>query len=380
VLVLRDVELRDADGTPAVTARAIRIDVSWRALAGGDLALDALLLEGVRVRVRTPQGGAPNVATLYRPSTSGGGTALAIHRLELRDAEVVLEAAGRVDHLDGLAAHGGLAMAADGGLLAEATLTGTWRERGAPIAIAALVSVDAAGVVRVPSARAAVGGAAVRLAALRYAGAGDVTGLIEAELADGALAALVPGLAAPAMVIAAAASSAGGAVTVRPRGRTAGAAVDGALTLRLADPVARLDGTLALTAIDLGRLWPGLPASTLAGELTLRCGRRPARGCRWRARCCGRRHGRGGAARRCAPTSRWPTTWPGDGRARPRRHPPRAPAAATAIADGWRVADGAAGRDRVAGRGDAGASPVDGALTSTRTATARSAAPARGWR
>ncbi|MBL8621899.1 MAG: translocation/assembly module TamB domain-containing protein [Myxococcales bacterium] len=269
VLVLRDVELRDADGAPAVTARAIRIDVSWRALVGGDLALDALVLDGVRVRVRAAEGGAPNVATLYRPSPSADGTALAIHRLELRDAAVVLETAGRIEHLDGVTARGGLAMASDGGLLAQARLTGTWRERGAPIAIAALVSVDAAGVVRVPSARAAVGGAAVRIAALRYAGAGAVSGLVEAELAEGALAALVPGLAAPAMVVAATASSAGGAVRVWPRGRTAGGAVDGALTLRLADPAARLDGTLALTAIDLGRLWPGLPASTLVGELTL---------------------------------------------------------------------------------------------------------------
>ncbi|MBK7073031.1 MAG: translocation/assembly module TamB domain-containing protein [Myxococcales bacterium] len=368
VLVLRDVELRDADGTPAVTARAIRIDVSWRALVGGDLALDALVLEGVRVRVRTPQGGAPNVATLYRPSTSSSGTALSIHRLELRDAAVVLEAGGRVDHLDGLAAHGGLAMAADGGLLAEATLTGTWRERGAPIAIAALVSVDAAGVVRVPSARADVGGAAVRLAALRYAGAGDVTGLVEAELADGALAALVPGLAAPAMVIAAAASSAGGAVTVRPRGRTAGAAVDGALTLRLADPVARLDGTLALTAIDLGRLWPGLPASTLAGELTLAL--RAAPGARVPVAGTLALRGAGAVAAVRLDDVRADVALaddvarvtvggrgPGDTRL-------EASAAATAIADGWRVADGAlrvATASLVAAT--AGASPIDGALT-----------------
>jgi hypothetical protein len=368
VLVLRDVELRDADGAPAVTARAIRVDVSWRALVGGELALDALVLEGVRVWVRASRGGAPNVATLYRPSPRAGGTALAIHHLELRDAEVVLDAAGRVDHLDGLVARGGLAMARDGGLLAAAEVTGTWRERGAPIALAALVSVDAAGVARVPSARAAVGGAAVRLAAVRYAGAGDVAGVVEAELAAGALAALVPGLAAPAMVVAATASSTDGAVQVRPRGRTAGGALAGALTLRLADPVARLDGALALTAIDLGRLAPGLPASTLAGELTLAL--RAAPGARLPIAGTLGMRGAGTVAAvrlddvradvaladdvaRVTVAARGPGPTQLD-----------ASAAATATAAGWDVADGAL---RVATASLAaatdGASPVDGALT-----------------
>lgn len=70
-LVLRDIELRDADHQPTVTIDRLTLDVGYRALLRGEIALESLALDGVTVRVRMPAGGGPpNVATLSIRTTN----------------------------------------------------------------------------------------------------------------------------------------------------------------------------------------------------------------------------------------------------------------------------------------------------------------------
>ena len=272
-LVLRDIVLRDAEQQPTITIDRLTLDVGYRALLRGELALESLALDGVTVRVRMPAGGgAPNVATLYRPNPEPSTWDVAVRKLVVRGATIELDRGdGTIEHLDGVELTAALSMRAVGTLAARGELRATWRERAAPLVASAEVAVDAAGVVQVARADAALADVALVVRDLRIAGP-DVAGTLEVRAPEGALARLaaMPTLPSPmTAVTVTAAPGTDGAIAVRLGGSVAGAGLDGTLAVYAQAKEPRVAGSIDVTKLDLAAMLPTLPPSGLSVKLAV---------------------------------------------------------------------------------------------------------------
>ena len=101
-LQIEDVELLDSDGFPAAAVRSVSVDYRLRPLFGGELRIEAAVVDGANVRARIREDGGLNLASLTRPRPEGpprDGEPLSVfvHEITLTDCGVSLRDARNED-------------------------------------------------------------------------------------------------------------------------------------------------------------------------------------------------------------------------------------------------------------------------------------------
>ena len=270
-LVLRGVAIDGPDGKPAIAAGTLRARLRLFALLREHAAFDEVAADAVEVAVRRDANGRFEMARLLRPRKPEAEPSRSTWDVDLRSVEVrnahVMVDTGSPDagvvNLDGLAIAGNIHLPAQGARSAAARLTATWRERRAPVAIAASLSDDAV-VVSVPRLQVHAGDVAVAasdVAITRRPGRVPlVAGAVEIDAPRAAVAALVPRIRLPADLALAIRAAAAPAQTVAVAGTL------GATPVHV-DATADLDarhviGKLSTGDVDLASLTDGRVSAT----------------------------------------------------------------------------------------------------------------------
>lgn len=263
---LRDIELRDREGRPAVTIDRVRLNVELAAWLDDEARLESVIVEGLAVELHQRAGEPPNVATMFQPNPDPLTFDVVLEHLAIRDGAVTIERDGRIDHLDGLTVTSALTVKRAGAVHATAALDARWRERAVPIALAADVAIDPAGVVTAPAARLAVGDVALDASDVRVGGGLDVRGALHLDVPAGAVARLVPELALPNARLDVHASvwpAPGQTVQVSLRGQAGGASILGGLAVRPLAARPSVGGTIMVRGANARDALPALPATSL---------------------------------------------------------------------------------------------------------------------
>jgi|GEM_PF-3198795 len=271
-LVLRDVVINDFDGKPAISAKTVTLNVGFRSLLSNEIKLESLVLDGLVVDVKMVEGKPLNVAQIYKPSADPFTWNVSLPDVQIHRGSITIDRDGQLEHLDGLELRAAATVLAEGTIDATLKLDGVLRERAeAPLAVAAVVHLDDLGIT-VPSASAAVGQVSITAADVAYRSATDVRGAILIRAAEGELARLAPELGVPGWPIElslAVEPVAPDALSLAVKGSFAGARLDGTVvaTPTAAQPTVR--GQLALDQLDLVKISPALPPTSLTGALTV---------------------------------------------------------------------------------------------------------------
>ncbi|MGN6107305.1 MAG: AsmA family protein, partial [Kofleriaceae bacterium] len=210
-LVLRDVVINDPEGRPAISVRTATVRLALLPLLHKRAHLRHVRAEDIEVDLRRDARGELWIEKLTRPGPSSGWGAV-IDQLELRRAHVAVEIGGAPMNLDGIELFGAARFPASGPLELDAIARGSWRERGAPIALEALARYDGdRGQLRLPYATARIGGVTASAVALDLvvppgplagfakflASPPRLAGALVVSAPRHAVAALVPSLALP---------------------------------------------------------------------------------------------------------------------------------------------------------------------------------------
>ncbi|HVV87073.1 MAG TPA: translocation/assembly module TamB domain-containing protein [Kofleriaceae bacterium] len=215
-LDVHDLVLCDASGREAVTVKHVRVNVGLLALLRGEIDLQTLDADGVKVLAIARKGQPLNLATIHKASPGPSTWDLALPRVRVRDLDVTVDRDGQVDHLDDLGIDASAYIPADGPLEAQVSLTGRARERDAALALDAEAWSDDGGVV-VPDAHLALGDATIDVDAASYRKATpEAAGAIHGAVAVRAPAGVLPQVAPELGVSAAIDLWAAAALAVRP--------------------------------------------------------------------------------------------------------------------------------------------------------------------
>lgn len=274
-LVLRDVVIDGPDGKPAITIDKLTLGVGLLPLLSKEARLTKLHAEGVDVDLRRDPDGTLQAARLLRPSEQESRWSVEIPELVISDAHVRLAGAGGAEDTNVDAVHlaGGIAKPAGAPLDARLLAMGTWRERGAPVWLDAVLTNDDE-VLTVPSLIASVGDVHVTAAGVRVvkprppslvrarATRATIAGVVAVDATGRAIAALAPGTTVPLDDLDVVA-------VLAPRGPWTHATVTGELdrTRVFADvdvdlATRRARGLVATGALPLARLTGGAVAGT----------------------------------------------------------------------------------------------------------------------
>ena len=280
-LALRDIVIDGPDHQPAISVGSLAVSVQLRALLGHDVRVTSIEASDVAIDVKRDADGRFELAQLMAPSnaepdaagsagsaapakSSSGWTielpAIAVHRGRVR-VDTGTPDAGVVD-LDDLAIDASARLGGNGSKSGRAQISATWRERSAPIAIAASFGDDGERV-SVPTLSVHVGGVAIDASALelvRHDGrAPGIAGLIQIAASRAAVAALDPRVQLPddlaLAVRAQRAADAGGPTPITLWGTYGTAPVFASLAADL--DAQRLVGRIATGTVDLARVTRG---------------------------------------------------------------------------------------------------------------------------
>ncbi len=165
-LVLRDFVINGPDGKPAITIGTLRTHIRIFDLLKKDIRLDHLILDKVDAHLKQNADGTYQIAKLIKPSPDTGVSkwTIVLPKVQVRDARVMLEtrdAELKTVNLDDVAIEASALLPLEGDAKnAALSLAGTWRERKAPIEIAAAI-VDDGSKLLAPTLKVVVGGVAV---------------------------------------------------------------------------------------------------------------------------------------------------------------------------------------------------------------------------
>jgi hypothetical protein len=199
-VVLRDLSLTDATGQKVVAARAARITFSIWPLVHQHVFLHKLRIEGLRVDGVQKADGTINLAGLMKPQPEKKEPSkwtVDIDKVELVDGALALTRPAPAEsvHLDDFEIHAGLHLGSNGAVRTRADVTGSWRERAAPLAVSAGFRSGGKGTpLEVPGLHASLGGVVVAARAVKIE---TETKRVDAELTviapAGEVARLAPG-------------------------------------------------------------------------------------------------------------------------------------------------------------------------------------------
>ncbi len=146
-LVVHDVVIDGPDHAPAITVGTLRLRIKLKPLLDKEVWLDKVVLEDVDVAVKRDASGSFEIGKIIKLDPNAPPTkwsvdmpVVTVHRAHLMidtgtdDAQIV--------NLDGLEIAGNAHLAATGAHSAGVQLSGTWRERSAPLMIAIAVHDD----------------------------------------------------------------------------------------------------------------------------------------------------------------------------------------------------------------------------------------------
>ncbi len=250
-LVVRDVELRARDGSPLVSIKTLRLELSLLPLLGKTARIDALIAEDVVAHVRNQPAGEPE------PAGSPLAWTIELPRIEVHRAAVVIETATGVHHLDAAALVASANAPVGLPLTASALINGTWRERAAPITGAVVVRV-LRGDIRIPAAMLGVGGVTMVASDLRI---DEPAGTVMIAAPAAAVEQLAPGVDITHdafATISATPATSGSRITIA--GGLGASSIHGALIVDVAALAAR--GVISAERIDV----TGMTRSQLVGR------------------------------------------------------------------------------------------------------------------
>jgi TamB, inner membrane protein subunit of TAM complex len=270
-LVVRDVELQAADGRTYARVGELRIDLALRPLLGKVARIDRLVADDVELyplRAIAPPESEPEPGTW----------SVELPAIEVHRARVVIEPGAEGTEpvtLDRLELAAAVSMSAGAPIDVSARVSGTWRERGAPVA-GSLV-VRAGEVVALPKLELQIGGASVRGTDVVLDPALP-TGAVKIDVPADALERLVPGVRLPAAarLDVTLARVDGGELAIRLTGGLGAARVTGTLYADVAG--ARVRGVVTAKDVALGELTGGAHTGGGAAIVALEADRARIRG------------------------------------------------------------------------------------------------------
>jgi hypothetical protein len=194
-LVARDVVIPGPDGEPAITIETVRIELALWPLLSQRARIDRLVIDGPVVDLRRDADGGWQIAKLRKPSDPSAWS-IELPVIEVRRGRVAVHSEAAIDHLDDLTITGSAALPDDGNVDALVTITGEWRERGAPFALDTGVHVTAEATA-VPRLAARVGEVTIEGTELSIARGGQLAGTLAVRAPAAAVRRLVPALELP---------------------------------------------------------------------------------------------------------------------------------------------------------------------------------------
>lgn len=167
-LVLRDFVINGPDGKPAITIGKLDTHIRIFDLLKRDIRLDHLVVDKVDAHLKQNADGSYQIAQLLKPSTEPdtgpSKWTVVLPKVEVRDAHLTIDTTDpelQTVNLDGVSIDASALLPPEGkDKTASLKLTATWRERGAPIDIAAAISDDGSKTLA-PSLKILLGGVAV---------------------------------------------------------------------------------------------------------------------------------------------------------------------------------------------------------------------------
>lgn len=244
-LVVTDIEISDLDHGPLVKVASVKLELSLLPLLTKTAYIDSLLIEDVVITKRKQTLTAP-------PPPPPGSMFIEIPKLEVQRISAVIETPQGPMTIDNGSATASVSILPGGYVTANANVAATWRERNAPITVALGAQVGDA--IKVPFARAAVGGVEVIATDVNVdAMSGTVT--ITATPAD--VAKLVPGVELPGNVnlkVITAVHTVDG-LHAQFAGSVGDTAIDGVVLANILTGSAR--GVVSARGTDLGQITKG---------------------------------------------------------------------------------------------------------------------------
>ncbi|MGE3546038.1 MAG: translocation/assembly module TamB domain-containing protein [Kofleriaceae bacterium] len=144
-LTLRHVVINGPDDQPAITIETLRLHIKLFDLLKRDIQLSKLIAEGVDVSIRRDRDGTFQLARLIRPKPAddgGGSWTVELPSIRIERAHVAIDTGTpdlQVINLDGLSLTASAHLPARGARSAGLRLQAVWRERNAPLSVAASV-------------------------------------------------------------------------------------------------------------------------------------------------------------------------------------------------------------------------------------------------
>ena len=201
-LILHDLVIRGPDRRPAITVKALTLELGLLPLLSHQLRVAGIVAEDVDVDLSLDANGELSIKRLTRPGPESTWS-VALPRIAVRRAHVRLDTGTEVVNLDGLSLDGRASLPHAGPIDASLELTGTWRERAAAgLALQVGLHADPRGLA-IPYLSVRAGDVSVLGSRLTMAAAGDgrppvLGGVLIIDAGAAAVARLAPGVVLPA--------------------------------------------------------------------------------------------------------------------------------------------------------------------------------------
>lgn len=270
-LVLHDLVINGPDEQPAVTIERLTVKVPLLPLISHHVRIEKVIAEGLDVRAKRLPNGEFNLANLTSPSEPSTWS-IDLPSVEIHRGHVLVDRGGGSEpiDIDDLQVQVNASLPFGGPVNATARVTGTWRQKQAPVSIG--------GVIRDSDAHLEIRNASVQVGDVRALAFGvripkgtfskSYEGTVAVNAPARALRALVPSLHVPADIALAATARADGRLTYFTVG---GAIGDGAVSaFGRADVQAKLASLVVAAAdLDLEKLTRGAIGGTGGAVATL---------------------------------------------------------------------------------------------------------------
>jgi autotransporter translocation and assembly factor TamB len=256
-LELHDLVINGPDGKPAIAIKTLRVKLALMPLISHQLRVDRVIADDVDILMKRQATGDYELAHLTKPGPKSTWN-IALPDVRVHRGHVKIDTGKERVDLDGLELYLSSQLPFDGPIDASVSLGTTWRQRGAPISLAAVVHVgkDA---VDIRSALVSVGGVAIAAAGARIP-KGEAPkafgGTVAVRAPAGAVRKLAPGVKVPADVAI--------AIEAMPEGTFTDLAIAGSVGGSPVRGFARGDvgarsghGFVTAVGLDLGRLSSG---------------------------------------------------------------------------------------------------------------------------
>jgi autotransporter translocation and assembly factor TamB len=171
-LVARDVVINGPDGRPAIRIKRLQLHIALLGLASHEARISGLVADDVDIELRRDDNGELQIKHLLRPAPESAWS-VDLPEITVNRAHVAFDTGTEVMNLDQIQIRGAAHVPKGKPIDANVALTASWRERGAPIKLAATFRVDREGVTSIPMLAANVGAVEVTGAGLRIFQAPD---------------------------------------------------------------------------------------------------------------------------------------------------------------------------------------------------------------